>query len=212
MSSHLMYEAASKTVADKGRLFAVNAAVWAERKKDAERALFDAASLTTKNGEAIRPRGIISKDILNMSVCGLVFDKDPGNGFTTAPQQVENAVRHVSKSLSLPANAIVVFPDVNTSVGTRVLQQMRELSAINEDRPLLGLDNEGVRSVVLEDDALVFSGATVSKDDPSKVFIAAAPSAVAPAAKVVRASEPDKHASQSLEIAPPATPMRPGVN
>jgi hypothetical protein len=143
---------------------------WAAKMQEAENAL---RRFVQENvGEA---RGFLSKDRLNMSVYGIVFDKAPAAGFLAVPSAIAEDLR----AQGLRGDGY--FPDTNHPVGRQALALMNQLSRAAEQRPLLA-GVPGVDSYGLEGSRVVLSRATKNAD--GALVIKAAPSAVRPTAAV----------------------------
>lgn len=150
--------------------FVTAAKAWGETFKAAQDALRD---YVRKNvGEA---RGFVSRDQLNMSVFGVMFDKAPAAGFIAVPNAVADGLREQG----LRGNAY--FPDVNHPVGIKVRELMNDISRVAEKRPLLNTV-PGVKSVSIEGSRVVMSRAVMTAN--GDVVVKAAPSALAPDAQV----------------------------
>ncbi|MEJ6002685.1 hypothetical protein [Paucibacter soli] len=130
-------------------------------------------------------RGFVSKDPLNMSVFGLIFDKAPDQGFLAVPNDIATDLR----AQGLRGDAY--FPDPETDLGKQVLKLMSKVSRLAEQRPLL--QAPGIAPVVIEDNRLVISRAMVTDDG---VVLKAAASAVSADAKVTRVLEVAAAATQ----------------
>lgn len=143
---------------------------WSDRLYVAQKALRD--FVRENVGE---PRGFVSRDPLNMSVFGLVFDQQPAAGFTAVPAPVADDLR----SQGLRGNAY--FPDIGHPVGKQVMGLMNALSRVAEQRPLLN-GVPGLAAVVVEGERIVMTRAVMNHQ--GELVVRAAPSAVGPEAQV----------------------------
>lgn len=98
-----------------------------------------------------RPLGFVSRDPLDMSVVGVVFDSPPESGFVPAPSRL------AACALRDGARGLVYIPDTKTPTGQRVMRSMLTLSSVCEQRPLLQIP--GVQSVSVSEGQLVLSAA-----------------------------------------------------
>jgi hypothetical protein len=166
--------------------FVSAAKAWGERFKTAQDNLQEFVRANV--GEA---RGFVSRDQLNMSVFGLVFDKAPAAGFLAVPGAVADDLR----DQGLRGNAY--FPDTTHPLGKKVMALMNQVSRIAEQRPLLNAV-KGVAPAAVEGGRVVLSRALVGANGEVVVKAAAAalkpgaevtPVAVAPAAREVATTE-----------------------
>lgn len=147
----------------------------------------------------LRPRGILSRDAMNMSVFGLMFDKAPGAGFHAVPSTVAE---------DLHGQALAgagYFPDSAHPLGKAVLERLNIVSRTAEQRPLL-TGVAGVAPAGVEGTRLVLTRAAESS---SGLVIKAAAGAVAPTAEVrqIAASQPVK--APRAEVSHTSTARRP---
>ncbi|WP_404666854.1 hypothetical protein [Roseateles asaccharophilus] len=118
--------------------------------------------------------GFLSKDSMNMTVFGLVFEKDPGQGFLSVPNEIAADLR----VQGLRGDGY--FPDPAHPVGKQVMALMNKVSRQAESRPLL-TGVPGVQPMFIEDGRLVMSRA---QRVDGQIVIQAAPGAVSPTAQV----------------------------
>ena len=121
------------------------------------------------------PRGFLSRDRMNMSVFGIVFDKPPASGFVAVPSPIAEDLR----TQGLRGEAY--FPDTNHAKGRQVLSLMTQLSRAAEQRPLL-VGVPGVDSYTLEGTRVVLTRAVQGSD--GSLVIRAGQSAGSPEAEV----------------------------
>lgn len=150
--------------------FVAAAKAWGENFKKAHDSLRD--FVQAQVGES---RGFVSRDQLNMSVFGLVFDKPPAAGFLAVPGAVADDLR----DQGLRGNAY--FPDTTHPLGKQVMALMNQVSRTAERRPLLNAV-KGVAAVAIEDGRVVMSRALVGAD--GQVVVQAAAKALQPGAEV----------------------------
>jgi hypothetical protein len=146
------------------------AKAWGERFKTAQDNLREFVHANV--GEA---RGFVSRDQLNMSVFGLVFDKAPAAGFLAVPGSVADDLR----DQGLRGNAY--FPDTSHPLGKKVMALMNQVSRIAEQRPLLNAV-KGLAPVAVEGGRVVLSRALVSAS--GEVLVKAAANALKPGAEI----------------------------
>lgn len=150
---------------------------WSDQIYEAQKSLKQAC--VDLSGEA-KPIAYLSKDPLNMSVFGIIFDKPPASGFIPAPTSVTQAARESG------SRGLAYIPDVKTKAGRSVFDAMIKLSSVGETRPLLQIP--GVEGIQLDAKNLAMACA-VRTDDGIKIF--AKPSAVKNTSELV-ASPQDK--------------------
>lgn len=157
---------------------------WSQRFKGAKQELFD----FVKKEVGVQPRGFISRDPLNMSVFGLMFDRAPGAGFLGVPTPMADDLR----SQGLRGDGY--FPDTAHPVGKKVLQHLNAVSRLAEQRPLLN-KVPGVASMAIEDGRLVLTRAAVTADG---VVVMAAAGALQPGAEVKPVDTPAPAATATV--------------
>lgn len=157
---------------------------WSKRLGDAKSEL--RSYLDSKLG--VKAKGITSRDQLQMASFGLVFDKNPGQGFMRAPSEISESVRRQN------VRGEVYFPDIKHPVGAEVMKRLNAISKTAAERPMLN-GIPGLRSASIDGDRLILS--TASKRD-GQVLILAAKSAVAPEAAL------NQVATRSIEQEPNA--------
>lgn len=169
-----MYEPASRAAFDAVDAFLDRMAGWDTRRQDSERALRQECQKVA----GAKPLGFVSKDALNMSVVGVVFDKAPATGFVPAPASLSGDAQKSG------AAGLTYLPDASTPAGKGVLARMIALSSVHGERPLLKVD--GVSPVKLVDRGLVLAGAVRTEEGAR---IVAHPASVKPGASVVPVRE-----------------------
>lgn len=174
--------------------FVTSVTAWGERYKAAQTALRD--FVRTNVAE---PRGFVSRDHLNMSVFGLVFDKAPAAGFIAVPAQVATSLQEQG------LRGTAYFPDTNHPLGKQVMDLMNAVSRVAAKRPLLN-SVAGVSSVAIEDGRVVLSRALRAAN--GDVVVKAAPSALSPAAEVQLIQAPQATREATAEATRPARAMR----
>jgi len=165
---------------------------WAERFSNAKEALKGVLKANVK----VKPLGILSRDSLQMSTFGLIFESNPGPGFMLAPGSVSESV----KRQGLRGEAY--FPDVATPVGKAVMNSLSAISALASDRPLMK-NLPGVKPAVIDGNSMVLSVARMAK---GKVVAWASPLAVGPQAMLEKSSlsdarEPDPFINHVADVA-----------
>lgn len=167
---------------------------WNSARRAAENKLRDScASLAG----GTKPSSFISKDALNMSVFGVVFDKAPAKGFLPAPSTVAVAAKNAGMK------GIAYIPDVKTEEGRSVFKLMTQLSSVCEQRPLLKI--KGVQGLRLEGRQLMLASA-VKTNDGVRVF--ASPRSVANGAELVPTKQSVISAAPGSQ---PAKTVAPGI-
>lgn len=109
-----------------------------------------------------RPLGFVSRDPLDMSVVGVVFDSPPESGFVPAPSRL------AASALRDGARGLVYIPDTQTPTGQRVMKSMRALSSVCEQRPLLQIP--GVQAVTLAGNSLCITAAVKMANGSVKII------------------------------------------
>lgn len=164
---------------------------WATRMREAE---VNLRTFVRQNfGE---PRGFLSRDRMNMSVFGIVFDKAPSAGFVAVPSPIAEDLR----AQGLRGEAY--FPDTNHPKGRQVLALMTQLSRAAEQRPLLA-GVPGVDSYALEGSRVVLTRVVQAAD--GSLVIKAGQSAVSPEAEVAPVQVREPAAVAEVEPAARAT-------
>lgn len=150
--------------------FLANASSWGQRFKASKDELL---SFVEQN---VSPSvtGLLSKDSLNMAVFGLVFEKDPGQGFLSVPNEIAADLR----AQGLRGDGY--FPDAGHPIGKQVMALMNKISRQAESRPLL-TGVPGVETMAIDGNRLVLSRA---QRVDGQIVIHAAPGAVGPDAHV----------------------------
>ncbi len=92
--------------------------------------------ISAANGTHARALGLLSQDPLNMTVSGVLFDRNPGEGFLAVPP----AYPITGGTPQARAKGFAVVPDPGSPDGAAVIRAMKALSRIHEDRPLLKSD------------------------------------------------------------------------
>lgn len=126
---------------------------WRHSKSQAEQQL---KATCREHSNGAKPIGFLSKDPLNMSVFGVMFDKTPGKGFIPAPTSVSVSVKDSCSS------GLAYIPDVKTPAGQKIFKAMTALSTVCEKRPLLTID--GIQGVALTGKGLQMASAVMNGD------------------------------------------------
>ncbi len=186
------YEPATRSALAASDDFIEKMESWTQSRRSAEKKLRDAcASLAGGN----RPTSFISKDALNMSVFGVLFDKAPAKGFLPAPSLVAVAAK------SAGMKGIAYIPDVKTEEGRSIFKLMTNLSSVCEQRPLLRI--KGVQGLRLEGRQLMLASA-VKTDDGVRVY--ANPRSVSKSAELVAVKPSPISAAPAATNAKSVTP------
>lgn len=169
--TYISYEPTTRTALAATDDFIERMEAWTVAQREAANKL-RAACATLAGGT--QPTDFISKDALNMSVFGVMFERAPGKGFLPAPSSVAVAAKQAGK------NGLAYIPDVKTEEGRSIFKLMTQLSSVCEQRPLLKM--KGVKGLSLEGRQLMLTGAAKTKDG---VRIFASPRSVTMGADLV---------------------------
>lgn len=150
--------------------FIANANTWSGRFQSAKNELESFVSKALDQPV----RGMLSSDPLNMSVFGVILDKNPTQGFIPVPSNVAADIRKQG------IRGDAYFPDKSNQVGKQALALMNDISRVAEQRPLL-THITGVAPIAVEGGRVVLSRA-VQTD--AGIVVKAARSAVAPVAQI----------------------------
>lgn len=167
-----MYEPSTRAAMFAAEDFLNRMDAWDKERARAERQL---KSICVEHGGAAQPVGFLSKDALNMSVFGVVFDAPPKSGFMPAPSSVSVAAREGG------ARGLAYIPDVKTDAGRTIFGAMMKLSTVGESRPILGI--KGVHGISLDGKRLSMATAVRTSDG---IRVMVSPSAVKPGSEVVQ--------------------------
>lgn len=176
--TYTSYEPTSRTALAAADDFIEKMETWSAARRTAAQTL-RAACAALAGGT--QPTSFISKDSLNMSVFGVMFDKSPGKGFLPAPSTVAVAAKQAGKK------GLAYIPDVKTEDGRSIFKLMTQLSSVFEQRPLLKM--KGLKSLSLEGRQLMLAGAARTNDG---VRIFASPRSVTMGAELVASKQQSK--------------------
>ena len=131
--------------------------------------------------------GFVSRDPLQMTAYGLVFERNPGAGFIPVPSAIAQALEDQG------LRGAAYIPDMKTEVGQSVMRLLNTLSRVSESRPLMrGV--AGLRPVAIEEGRLVLSHAA---KENGQLTVRAAAGAVSANAELTAASTAAAHVQRS---------------